>query len=187
MGSSSLFTGITSGLNGTFSILSKAANGSVTADSISNAMGSTSYASSLNPSFASYIASNFGSIDKDGNGTLTATEMSDLSNTIARTGLTAAQLSQLGTASGLSTETLEQVLEHFADIDANHDGKITSAEVSGYKITSAMEQKKDEFNNKMATNQSMFYDSDTSTADAGSMMAYKYWGNSAAKSSSNNS
>ena len=110
MGSYSLFSGVTSGLNNTFSILSKASSGSVTASSISSAMSSTTYANSLSSGFASYIMSNFSSLDKDGDGILSASEMSNLSNSIAKSGLTATQLTQLGSASGLSNETLEQVL-----------------------------------------------------------------------------
>lgn len=187
MGSSSLFSGVTSGLNNAFSILTTASSGSVTASSISSAMGNKTYASSLNSGFASYILSNFATLDKDGDGIINATEVSNLSNSIAKSGLTAAQLSQLGPAAGLSDETLEQVLEHFADIDANHDGKVTSAEISGYKITSAMDTKKDEFNNKMAANQSLFYGDDSTTNDSSSLLAYKRWGNSSSGSSNSSS
>ncbi len=184
MGSYSLFSGVTSGLNGTFSILSKASSGSVTASSISAAMGNNAYSNSLSSGFASYIMSNFSSLDNNGDGILAASEMSNLSNSIAKSGLTATQLTQLGSASGLSNETLEQVLEHFADIDANHDGKVTSAEISGYKISSTMEKKKDEFSNKMAANQSLFYGDDSTTTDSSSMLSYKYWGNSSTGSTS---
>lgn len=187
MGSSSLFSGVTSGLNGAFSILTTASSGSVTASSISSAMSNSTYASSLNSGFASYILSNFATLDTDGDGIINATEVSNLSNSIARSGMTASQLTQLGKASGLSEETLEQVLEHFADIDANNDGKVTSAEISGYKITSAMETKKDEFTNKMAANQSLFYGEDSTGTDSSSLLAYKRWGNSGASSSGKSS
>lgn len=178
MGSSSFFSGVTSGLNSTFSLLTTASGGNVTATNISSAMSNTKYSNSLNNGFASYILSNFNILDKDKDGILSANELSTLTNSISATGLTATQLSQLGTASGLSGQTLEQVLEHFAEIDKNGDGKVTSAEITNYKLTSEMNKKKTEFSNRAAANQSIFYGDDTAssaTADASSMLAYQYW------------
>lgn len=177
MGSTSIFSGVTSGLNSTYSILATASSGSVTATNVANAMSSSTYASSLSSGFASYILSNFSVLDQDNDGTLSSTEMSSLSNTINATGLTSTQLTQLGSASGLSGETLEQVLTHFADIDANGDGKVTSSEISNYKLSSAMEKKKTEFANKAASNQSLFYGDDNSSSevDSSSMLSFKYW------------
>lgn len=186
MGTSSLFTGVTSGLTNTYSILANASATGVTAASITSAMSNSAYASTLNPTFASYILSNFSSLDKDGNGVLNAAEVSNLTNSINATGLTASQLSQLGSASGLSGQTLEQVLSHFADIDTNGDGKVTSAEIEAYKLTSTMQKEKTEFANKAATNQSLFYGDEnaSSTPDASSMVAFKYWNDGSGSNSS---
>lgn len=174
MGTSS-FSGVTSGLTSTYSLLSNAAAGNVTSSSITSAMNNSSYASSLNSGFASYLLSNFSSLDNDSNGTLSSTELSTLTSNINSRGLTSAQLSQLGSASGLSGDALAKVLEHFADIDTNGDGKVTSAEISGYKITSAMENKKAEFANKFATDQSMFYgNDDAKVTDSSSIVSWKY-------------
>lgn len=185
MGSSSLFSGITSGLTGTYSILANASGGNVTATNISSAMSNATYASSLNSGFASYILSNFTTLDADGNGTLTSAELCNLTNTISATGLTSTQLTQLGTASGLSNQTLEQVLQHFAEIDTNGDGKVTSAEISSYRLTSAMDKKKTEFANKAAANQSTFYGDEnaSSSADSSSMLSFKYWNDGTESSS----
>jgi len=185
MGTSSMFSGVTSGLTSAYSILSTASSGNVTASSIATAMSSTTYASSLGSGFASYMMSNFSTLDKNHDGTLSATEVSSLTNSINASGLTSAQLSQLGSASGLSNETLEDVLSHFADIDKNGDGKVTSAEISNYKITSAMEMEKIKFSNKAAASQSIFYGSDdTNSNDTSSIVSWKY-SNSSNSSSSN--
>lgn len=177
MTSGNLFSGVTSGLTNTYSILTSATGGNVTASTIATAMSSSTYASSLGSGFASYILSNFNTLDKNHDGILSAAELSSLTSSIGATGLTSAQLSQLGTASGLSNETLEQVLEHFTEIDKNGDGKVTTAEINSYKLTSAMDQKKTEFANHAAKNQSIFYgdDSSSSEADSSSIMSYKYW------------
>ncbi len=176
LGNSGIFSGITAGLSSTYSLLANASSGNVTLESISAARTNNSYANNLNQSFASYIQTNFTSLDSDKDGKLTSAELSTLTSRMNTMGLTAAQLSQLGPASGLSGTMLEQVLTHFAQIDANGDGKVTSAEISGYKLQSAMEMKKTEFTNRAAANQSVFYgDSDAaSKTDSSSILNYKY-------------
>jgi len=169
----SLFTGIASGLNSTYSVLANASTDGVTLKSILAAKNNTALNNSLNQTFASYIQENFSNLDTDKNGKLSSTELSNLTNMISTKGLTAAQLSQLGTATGMSTKTLEQVLEHFSTIDANHDGKVTTAEISAYNITASMEKKKTEFANKAADNMSVFYGSDTASSTT-SLLDYKY-------------
>ena len=137
----------------------------------------TTYAASINPTFASYITSNFATLDTNHDGVLGSAELSHLTSSIATTGLTSAQLSQLGAASGLSANDLSQVMEHFANIDTNHDGKVTAAEISAYKLRSAEDKEKTEFRNKAAANMSVFYGSDdtSSAPDSSSILAYKYW------------
>lgn len=186
--SSSLFAGITSGLTSTYSILANAAGGSgITLSSIASAQSNSAYATTLNPTFASYIQTNFASLDTNHDGILSSAELSAMTNKIAATGLTAAQLSQLGPASGLSGDALSQVLEHFADIDTNGDGKVTSAEIQGYKLKSAMDNKKTEFANKAAANQSVFYGDDnaSSAPDSSSLVAFKNWNTGNANGNSN--
>lgn len=171
----SLFTGVYSGLNTTFSTLANANADGVTLESITAARSNTTLNSSLNQTFASYMQTNFSSFDKDGDGVLSATEMSDFTNNLSTQGMTQSQLVQLGSASGLSTGTLEQVLNHFNEVDANKDGKVTMAEISAYGINSEAEKKKTEFANKAATNMSTFYgNEDSSAANSSSMLDYRY-------------
>lgn len=171
----SLFAGINAGLTGAYSLIANAYSGEVTLSNIATARTDTKLATSLNPTFASYIQNNFSSLDTNHDGKLSSAELSNSTNQMAMRGLTASQLTQLGTASGLSTETLEQVLEHFNDIDANKDGKITTAEISAFRIRSNEEKKKIEYANKAAGNMSVFYgDEDSSSADTSSLVAYKY-------------
>lgn len=171
---SALITGISSGLINTFGVLANASPNGVTLSSISSARSNTALAATLNPTFASYIQTNFSSLDKNGDGIISASELTTITNQISKQGLTRSQLTQLGTASGMSNQSLEQVLEHFNDIDANHDGKVTTAEISAYTIKSAEDKKKTEFANKAATNMSVFYGSeDSSAADSSSLLDYK--------------
>lgn len=173
----SIFTGIYSGLTNTYALIANqyGANGGVTLDNINAARTNTSLNTSLNQTFASYIQTNFSNLDKDGDGVISSSELSNLTNVITNQGLTQAQLAQLGTATGLSNDTLASVLEHFNDIDVNKDGKVTTSEISAYNITSKAEKKKMEYANRSASNMSVFYGDDTSSkADSSSMVDYKY-------------
>ena len=96
-------------------------------------------------------------------------------------GLTKAELSQLyaSGASGLSSSTINEILEHFDDMDTNHDGRITQEEISAYTVNSARQEKVDEYAHKAATNMSVFYGSESSdTSGTYSMLSYRYKTNS---------
>lgn len=185
----SMFSGATAGLTNAFSVIANSSTTGVTASTITTAMSNSSLATTLNPTFSSYILNNFASLDTNHDGTLNATELSNFTNMMNATGMTQAQLTQLGSASGLSNETLEQVLQHFNDIDTNHDGKVSSAEISAYKLKSSEEQKKAEFANKAATNMSVFYGNDdaSSSANSSSLLSFKYMNNNSSGSNSNSS
>lgn len=171
----SLFTGIYSGLTNTYSVLANASPSGVTLDGISEARSNSSLVNSLNPTFAAYMQTNFSSFDQNGDGTVSSAELSEFTNKLSTQGMTQAQLAQLGTATGMSSQTLETVLNHFAEIDTNHDGKVTTAEISAYGINSQVEKKKTEFANRAATNLSVYYGEDPSTkADSSSMVDYKF-------------
>lgn len=174
-----MFEGITAGLTNTYSVLAQASQGKITLSSIAAAQSNSQFANQINPTFASYIQTNFANLDSNHDGILGSTEISKLTTSINTTGLTATQLSQLGTASGISANDLSQVLEHFADIDANHDGKVTAAEISSYKLRSAEDKEKTILRNKMAADMSIYYadENKSSDPDSSSLLAYKYYNN----------
>ncbi len=172
-----LLSGIYAGLSGTYSQLASLYPEGLTLENINEARTKTTTANLVNQSFASYLQTNFKNIDKDGDGIISAEEMSNLTNLISRQGLTKSELTQLFAtgSSGLSQETMNKILEHFDDMDANHDGRITSEEISAYDINAARMEKEDEFNNRRATDISVFYGDDSSSAsDSYSILSYKY-------------
>lgn len=174
---SSLFSGIYAGLTNTYSYLSSINPDGLTLDSINEARTDSTKTQYINPTFASYLQTNFSSIDKDGDGIISSEEMTNLTNRMSAQGLTKAELTQMyaSGASGLSTDTINNILEHFDDMDTNHDGRITSAEISAYSVNSARMEKEDEFNNKFATDMSVFYGSESSSTDGTySMLSYRY-------------
>ncbi len=174
-----LLAGIYSGLNNTYSYLAAQYPNQVTLENINKARSDNKTAGVINQSFASYLQTNFTNIDKDKDGIISAEEMSNLTNRMSTQGLTREELTQMyaSGASGLSTSTMENILEHFDEMDTNHDGKITSEEISAYSLNQAKLQKEDEYNNRRATDMSVFYGNEDSSSDSYSILSYKYKNN----------
>ena len=180
MANNNLLAGVYAGLTNTYSYLASQYPNGLTLENLTEARTNTSNLGVLNQTFASYLQNNFASIDDDGDGIITSDEMSNLSNRISTQGLTRAELTQLYASgcSGLSESTMSKILEHFDEMDTNHDGRITSAEISAYDINCARMEVEDEFNNKRATDMSVFYgDSSSSSSDTYSLLSYKYKSN----------
>ena len=174
-----ILSGIYSGLTNTYSYLASQYPEGLTLEKLNEARTKSTNLNVLNQSFASYLQSNFTNIDKDGDGIITSEEMNNLSNMISTQGLTKAELTELyaSGSSGLSESTMTKILEHFDDMDTNHDGRITSAEISAYDINCARMEVEDEFNNRRATDMSVFYGDSSSTSDTYSLLSYKYKSN----------
>lgn len=169
----SLFTGITSGFNNTYSVLTNALGNNITLESLSSSTANTALTSnSLNSNFKSYLTSNFSNIDTDKDGQISATELSNLTNQLATQGMTREQLYQLGTTSGMSSSLLETVTKYFDEIDTNKDGKVTNSEIQAFGIKSDIEKRKQDDLDKRISNMSMFYE--TSSSSTGSLLDYKY-------------
>ena len=172
-------SGIYSGLSSTYSLLASQYPNGLTLENISEARTKTSNTNVLNQSFASYLQTNFSSIDKNGDGIITSEEMNNLSNTLSTQGLTKEELTQLyaSGSSGLSDSTMTKILEHFDEMDTNHDGRITSAEISAYDVNCARMEVEDDFNNRKATDMSVFYGDSSASTDTYSLLSYKYKSN----------
>ena len=65
------------------------------------------------------------------------------------------------------------MLAHFSDIDKNHDGKVTTAEINAYNVESDKMKLADEMRMKSASNMSMFYGDDSDKYE-GSLLDYRY-------------
>lgn len=174
---SSLFTGINSGLTNSFSLLSSQYSDGLTLENLNSALTNknvtnTAYGST----FASYLTSNFNNVDKNHDGKISADEIQALMNNIATQGLTREQIMTLGAANGMTNSLQETVLSHFDDIDANHDGKVTSQEISAYGVNSSVEKQKIADVNRVVNNMSMFYGDDSDKYE-GSILDYRYLDN----------
>lgn len=171
---SSLFTGISSGLTNTFAALSGQYQDGITVENLNKALTNTNITNTAYGStFASYLAGNFKSVDKNGDGKISAEEIQEYMNNMARQGLTREQIMNLGAANGMTNSLQETVLSHFDDIDANHDGKVTSQEISAYGVNSQIEKQKIADRNRVVNNMSLFYGSDEDKYE-GSLLDYRY-------------
>ncbi len=172
-----LLSGIFSGLTSTYSYLKSQNPDGLTLQGIKDIQGDSEKANMMNGTFASYLQTNFAKIDKDGDGIIAESEMEALTSAMARGGLSKEELIQLyaSGASGLSEDTYNMIIQHFEDMDTNKDGKITSAEITAFTVSSAKQEKMDEDTHKRATNMSLFYGEDSSSSvDSYSLLSYKY-------------
>ena len=169
----SMFTGINAGLTNAFNLLSSQYSDGITAENLNKALTNSNLLnnSAYNSTFASYMTSNFSNIDSNSDGTISADEIQNLMNQMATQGLTREQIASLGASSGLSTSLQETVLNHFDQIDKNHDGKVTNQEIQSYGVESDLEKQKLADRNRLISNMSMFYEVDT---DDSSLLDYRY-------------
>lgn len=171
---SSLFSGISSGLTNSFSLLSSQYSDGLTLENLNKALTNTNVTNTAyGGTFASYLTQNFNSIDSNKDGKISADEIQKLMNNIATQGLTREQITSLGAANGMTNSLQQTVLEHFNDIDTNHDGKVTSQEISAYGINSQAEKQKIADKNRVINNMSLFYGDGSDTYE-GSMLDYRY-------------
>lgn len=173
----SIISNISSGLTNTYAYLASLyPQEGVTYKNITAARNDSTNYLTLNQSFASYLQNNFSTLDKDGDGIISADEMNNMTNTIATSGVSRSELSQLAASGTYSSEMVSKILENFDEIDSNHDGRVTSAEISAYTYSCNKQEKIDEENYKKATDMSLFYGDDNSSTDVSSysILSYKY-------------
>lgn len=176
---SSIITSITSGLSNTYQYLAALyPQDGVTYKNITKARSDNSNYLTLNQSFASYLQNNFASFDKDGDGKISAAEMDKFAQTLSTAGVSKTELSQLATSGAYSASTISKILEHFDEIDTNHDGRVTSAEISAFSYDCAKQEEMDKNNYRKATSDmSVFYGNENATEpDSYSILSYRYKG-----------
>lgn len=173
---SNLLAGIYSGLNSTHSYIANQYKDGFTLENLASARSDQKLAGNINQSFANYLQSNFSSIDADGDGIISAAEMTNKTNTLTSTGLTKTELQQLFASgqSGISESKMTEILEHFEDMDTNGDGRITDAEIAAFSVNSNKQEKMDEERLKSASNMSVFYGDDSTSDNTYSILSYRY-------------
>ena len=157
---SSLFTGAISGLNSNYLILLDGKK-SLTLDNILHpASDSVKY--SVNQSFRSYLMTNFNNIDMDGDGKISAKDMTNYTARLKNQGMTYQELSQLASnGTGSMSTLLDTVLSNFNEIDVNHDGRVTQGEINAYRINQESKDVKQQYPKIDPTKMSMFVETNT--------------------------
>lgn len=174
---SSIITSLTSGLSNTYAYLAALyPKDGVTVQNIAAARNDNTNYLTLNQSFASYLQDNFKSFDKDGDGVISADEMNKFASTLSKSGVSKSELSQLAASGAYSSTTISKILDNFDEIDKNHDGRVTNAEISAYTCECQKQEQIDADNYRKATSDmSVFYGSETeSTPDSYSILSYRY-------------
>ncbi len=173
---SSIISSLSSGLSNTYAYLAALyPQDGVTYKNITAARNDQTNYLTLNQSFASYLQNNFATLDKDGDGKIGADEMEKFSQTLSTSGVSKNELSQLAASGAYSSSTISKILDNFDEIDKNHDGRVTNAEIAAYTTDCSKQAKLDEYNYKKATDLSVFYgsESDTDVSDY-SILSYRY-------------
>ncbi len=171
---SSLFSGINAGLTNSFSLLSSQYSDGLTIDNLNKALTNTNVTNTAyGATFATYLNTNFNSVDSNRDGVISADEIQKLMSNMATQGLTREQIMALGSSSGMTNSLQETVLAHFDDIDTNHDGKVTNQEINAYGVNSSIEKQKIADKNRVINNMSLFYGDDIDDYK-GSILDYRY-------------
>lgn len=171
----SLFAGVNAGVMNSYAVLSNLYSDGLTQKNLTQAMtNSNLLTSTYGTTFASYLSQNFGTLDKNGDGKLSNKEVNKLMNQISNRGLTRDQITTLGGMSGISANTQGTILDHFNEIDTNHDGYVNSAEVQAYILQSKMENRKHEDTTKMINRTSLFYANENASDESTSLLSYKW-------------
>ncbi len=172
---SGIFASAMAGLNNTFVQLAKGSTtGGLTLEQITNPDTEKVNIYNLNSGFLQYLTTNFSSIDKDGDGEINSSDLSKLMQNISRSGLSYDEIVQLGSTGAIPTEMLNTVLTYFNEIDQDHDGKITSAEISAYQMEADRHEMENKYKSFQASSISTFYADENATKDYSSVLDYKY-------------
>src|SRR5574344_421273 len=161
----SMFISAIAGLSNNFSILAQGTSGGLTLSDITNPNSEKVNVNSLNQSFVSYLTSNFSKIDKNGDGTITASDMNEYLSKINSQGLSYQEISTLSAQGGASSSLMATVLNHFSEIDTNGDGKVTNAEIKAFGYKADEEKMKTKYKSFNPNSFSTFYGNDAASYD----------------------
>lgn len=165
MSGNSLYAQAITGLRSSYYYLMQGVDGKgLTLQNIINPSNEAKTSAYMNYSFSSYMANNFTHMDMDGDGIISETDLTNYTSKMCTTGLTYSQLAQLCSQGGTNS-LLETVLNNFNEIDANGDGRVTSAEISGFGVEKEAEEVRKKYPNYDLKGMSIYYDtSNSSTA-----------------------
>lgn len=162
MNGSSLTTSVIAGLTNAYSILSaQNKNGKgLKLENLTNPSAETLAGLGYNTNFLSYLTNNFSTIDKDRDGIISSSELSNLTATMQNQGLTKSEISNL-CASGSNSTLYQTVLEYFDKIDTNNDGRVTQEEISAFSFKAQRHKMETQYKSFKSNSASLYYSEDT--------------------------
>lgn len=170
-----LFMQALQGLQNTYSVLAQNnTKGGLSIEDITNPSSSVLQQLGGNTSFAQFLSSNFASIDQDGDGKISSTDMSNLTSKLAQNGLSYEELCQLCSSGLAGSETLSNVLTYFNQIDKNNDGRVTNEEIMAFNLKADEERLKTEYQSFKPSSMSVFYGSEDSDSEPSSLVDRLY-------------
>ena len=171
-----LFTNALTGLSTTYSILAKnsSTSGGLTIDEINNPSSTVLQQLGYNTTFAQFLSSNFAAIDKDGDGKISADDMSNLTSKLSQSGLSYQELCQLCSSGLGGSDVLTNVLTYFNQIDTNKDGRVTNAEIQAFNLKADEEKLKTEYKSFKPSSMSVFYSDSDSDSEPSSIVDNLY-------------
>ena len=152
-----IFTAAQSGLQTTLQYLYSNNTQGITRQNLANAYANNT--TGVNNTFFQMISSQFATLDKNNDGTLSADEanamLTDLSS-----GLTREQVTQLVSSGAIDKDLANKIISNFSKIDTNGDGKVSEAEINAFCMGEDIQSKKDEQTKLLIKNMSCYYDVD---------------------------
>ena len=156
----SLLASTMAGLSSTYSTLMNnktSDNKGLSLDDLTNVSNTTISNLGSNYSFLQYLQSNFSSVDKDGDGQITSTDLDHLMSTMQAKGLTYNDLQSLCATGNGDTSLLSTVLTYFNKIDSNGDGRVTSEEITKFSYECKRYEVEAKYKSYKASDASLFY------------------------------
>lgn len=155
----SLLASAMAGLTNTYSTLMSSSSSSgkgLSLSDLSNLSSSALMNLGGNFTFLQYLTSNFNSLDKDGDGEITGTDLNNLMSTMQSQGLTYSELQAL-CSSGGDNSLLSTVLTYFNKIDKNGDGRVTSEEITAFGYNCERDEVEQKYKSFKASHTSLYY------------------------------
>lgn len=155
------------GLQNTYSILAQnSTDGKISLKDITNPTSDVLQKLGTNSSFAQYLSSNFTAMDKDGDGTISADDVSNLASKLQQNGLSYQEIVQLCSSGAMGNNSLTStVLNYFDKIDTDGNGRVTEAEIKAFSMKADEEKMKTKYGSFKASDMTVFYGDDNASSE----------------------
>ena len=153
-----IFTAAQSGLQSTLQYLYNNNAKGITRTTLNNAYANNT--SGVNNTFFQMISTQFSTLDKNHDGTLSPDEANAMLTDLSA-GVTREQVTQLVSAGTIDKDLANKIISNFSKIDTNGDGKVSEAEINAFCMNEDIQSKRDEQKELLIKNMSCYYDVET--------------------------